>query len=393
MIDPALFRDNVEAVRTALQHRGIDLGAELEELAGLEAERRRLLPELEGLKRDQNSAGEEVARAKRSGLDVSAIQDTSRQRAQRIKELGAVLESIEERRTRGLLGIPNLPHASVPKGKSAADNVEVRRHGTPHTFAYTPQAHWDLGPALGIIDFERGTKLAGARFTVLIGAGAKLARALINFMLFKIAGDWDLYMIPTAEVPLTNLHRGEILDGRNLPIRYTAYTPCFRSEAGSYGADVRGLIRQHQFDKVELMAFTTPEESFNELERLTSNAEEVMKRLGLPFRTMLLCTGDMGPASAKTYDLEVWLPSQNSYREISSCSNTEAFQARRASIKFRPAGSGKAEFAHTLNGSGLAVGRTLIAILENYQQEDGSVVIPEALRPFMDGQSVIRKRT
>ena len=330
---------------------------------------------------------------------------------------------------RGLLGIPNLPHASVPKGKSAADNVEVRRHGTPPTFAYTPQAHWDLGPALGIIDFERGTKLAGARFTVLIGAGAKLARALINFMLdlhtkehgyteveppfmantasltgtgnlpkfeadlFKIAGDWDLYMIPTAEVPLTNLHRGEILDGRNLPIRYTAYTPCFRSEAGSYGADVRGLIRQHQFDKVELMAFTTPEESFNELERLTSNAEEVMKRLGLPFRTMLLCTGDMGPASAKTYDLEVWLPSQNSYREISSCSNTEAFQARRASIKFRPAGSGKAEFAHTLNGSGLAVGRTLIAILENYQQEDGSVVIPEALRPFMDGQSVIRKRT
>jgi seryl-tRNA synthetase len=428
MIDPALFRDDVEAVRTALQHRGIDLGAELETLAGLEAERRTLLPELEGLKRDQNSAGEEVARAKRSGLDITSIQNTSRQRAQRIKELGTVLESIEERRTRGLLGIPNLPHTSVPKGKSAADNVEVRRHGAPHTFAFTPQAHWDLGPALGIIDFERGTKLAGARFTVLIGAGAKLARALINFMLdlhtkehgyteveppfmantasltgtgnlpkfeadlFKIAGDWDLYMIPTAEVPLTNLHRGEILDGRSLPIRYTAYTPCFRSEAGSYGADVRGLIRQHQFDKVELMAFTTPDESYNELERLTNSAEEVLKRLGLPFRTMLLCTGDMGPASAKTYDLEVWLPSQSAYREISSCSNTEAFQARRASIKFRPAGAGKAEFAHTLNGSGLAVGRTLIAILENYQQEDGSVVIPEALRPFMDGQSVIRKR-
>ena len=350
MIDPALFRDNDMSRPSG---RPFNIVASTwapssKQLAGLEAERRKLLPELEGLKRDQNSAGEEVARAKRSGLDVSAIQDTSRQRAQRIKELGAVLESIEERRTRGLLGIPNLPHASVPKGKSAADNVEVRRHGTPHTFAYTPQAHWDLGPALGIIDFERGTKLAGARFTVLIGAGAKLARALINFMLdlhtkehgyteveppfmantasltgtgnlpkfeadlFKIAGDWDLYMIPTAEVPLTNLHRGEILDGRNLPIRYTAYTPCFRSEAGSYGADVRGLIRQHQFDKVELMAFTTPEESFNELERLTSNAEEVMKRLGLPFRTMLLCTGDMGPASAKTYDLEVWLPSQNS---------------------------------------------------------------------------------
>jgi seryl-tRNA synthetase len=427
MIDPALFRDNVEVIRTALRHRGTDLDAELDTLVGLEAERRKLLPELEGLKRDQNSAGEEVARAKRSGQDTTAIQEASRQRAQQIKELGAVLESVEERRTRGLLMIPNLPHASVPVGKSAADNAEVRRHGTPGSFAFTPQAHWDLGPALGIIDFERGTKIAGARFTVLVGAGAKLARALINFMLdlhtrehgyteieppfmantasltgtgnlpkfeadlFKIAGEWDLYMVPTAEVPLTNMHRGEILDGRTLPIRYTAYTPCFRSEAGSYGADVRGLIRQHQFDKVELMVFATPEESHKELERLTGNAEEVLKRLGLPFRTMLLCTGDMGPASAKTYDIEVWLPSQNTYREISSCSNTEAFQARRANIKYRPAGTGKPDFAHTLNGSGLAVGRTLIAILENYQQADGSVVIPEALRPFMGGQSVIQK--
>ena len=429
MIDPALFRDNVDAIRDVLQHRGVDLGTELATLAGLEAERRRVLPEIEGLKRDQNMAGEEAVRAKRGGLDISAIQEKSRERAQRIKELGAELESIEERRTRGLLTIPNLPHASVPKGKSAADNREVRRRGTPAAFAFTPQAHWDLGPALGIIDFERGTKIAGARFTVLIGGGARLARALINFMLdlhtkehgyteveppfmantasltgtgnlpkfeadlFKIGGDWDLYLVPTAEVPLTNMHRGEILDGRTLPIRYTAYTPCFRSEAGSYGADVRGLIRQHQFDKVELMAFTTPEESHNELERLTGNAEEVLTRLELPFRTMLLCTGDMGFASAKTYDIEVWLPSQHTYREISSCSNTEAFQARRANIKFRPAGAGKAEYAHTLNGSGLAVGRTLIAILENYQQEDGSVVIPEALRPFMDGQSVIRKRT
>ncbi|NOT26241.1 MAG: serine--tRNA ligase [Acidobacteria bacterium] len=429
MIDPALFRDNVEVIRTALRQRGANLDAELDALVGLEAERRKLLPELEGLKRDQNSAGEEVARAKRSGQDVTAIQEASRQRAQQIKELGAVLESVEERRTRGLLMIPNLPHASVPVGKSAADNAEVRRHGTPGSFAFTPQAHWDLGPALGIIDFERGTKIAGARFTVLIGAGARLARALINFMLdlhtrehgyteveppfmantasltgtgnlpkfeadlFKIAGEWDLYMVPTAEVPLTNMHRGEILDGRTLPIRYTAYTPCFRSEAGSYGADVRGLIRQHQFDKVELMVFSTPEESHNELERLTGNAEEVLKRLGLPFRTMLLSTGDMGFASAKTYDIEVWLPSQNTFREISSCSNTEAFQARRANIKFRPTGAGKADFAHTLNGSGLAVGRTLIAILENYQQEDGSVVIPEALRPYMDGQSIIRKRT
>ena len=425
MIDPAFLRDNASVVRAALQSRGVDLTAELEELATLESARRRILPDIEGLKRDQNKAGEEAARARRDGLDFSKIQETSRERAQQIKQMAAELEAIESRRNRGLLTIPNLPHASVPTGTTAADNVEVRRHGTPSSSAFTPQAHWDLGPALGIVDFERGTKIAGARFTVLVGAGARLSRALINFMLdlhtkehgyteveppfmantasltgtgnlpkfeadlFKIAGDWDLYMVPTAEVPLTNMHRGEILDGRDLPIRYTAYTPCFRSEAGSYGADVRGLIRQHQFDKVELMVFSTPERSFDELDRLTGNAEEVLKRLGLPFRTMLLCTGDMGFASAKTYDLEAWLPSQNTYREISSCSNTEAFQARRANIKFRPAGAGKAELAHTLNGSALAVGRTLLAILENYQQEDGSVVVPEALRPFMDGQALI----
>ena len=428
MVDPAILRDNASVVRKALQSRGVDLTAELEELATLESARRHLLPDLEGLKRDQNKASEEAARARRDGLDISTIQEASRERAQRIKQMSAELESIEARRHRGLLTIPNLPHASVPSGTTAADNVEVRRHGTPGSCAFTPQAHWDLGPALGIVDFERGTKIAGARFTVLVGAGARLSRALINFMLdlhtkehgyteveppfmantasltgtgnlpkfeadlFKIAGDWDLYMVPTAEVPLTNMHRGEILDGRDLPIRYTAYTPCFRSEAGSYGADVRGLIRQHQFDKVELMVFTTPERSFDELDRLTCNAEEVLKRLGLPFRTMLLCAGDMGFASAKTYDIEVWLPSQNAYREISSCSNTETFQARRANIKFRPAGAGKAEFAHTLNGSGLAVGRTLLAILENYQQEDGSVVVPEALRPFMDGQALIRRK-
>jgi len=425
MVDPAMFRDDAPVVRAALQRRGAELSAELDELATLEAERRRLLPELEGLKRDQNSAGEEAARARKAGRDFSATQETSRERGQRIKQMGTELEVVETRRRNGLLAIPNLPHESVPTGKSAADNVEVRRHGLPVTFAFTPQAHWDLGPALGIIDFERGTKIAGARFAVLVGTGARLARALINFMLdlhttehgyteieppfmansasltgtgnlpkfeedlFKVAGEWDLYLIPTAEVPLTNMHRGEILDGREFPIRYTAYTPCFRSEAGSYGADVRGLIRQHQFDKVEMMAFTTAERSYDELERLTGNAEEVLKQLGLPYRTMLLCTGDMGFASAKTYDIEVWLPSQHAYREISSCSNTEAFQARRANIKVRPAGTGKAEFAHTLNGSGLAVGRTLIAILENYQQEDGSVVIPEALRPFMGGQSVI----
>jgi seryl-tRNA synthetase len=427
MLDPAFLRDNLEAVRNGLQKRGTDFSRELEDLATLETSRRRLLPEIEGMKREQNASGDEVARAKRQGLDASKIQEASRARAQRIKQMSVELETVELRRNRGLLTIPNLPHESVPVGKSSADNVEVRRHLTPRTFDFTPQSHWDLGPALGIIDFERGTKIAGARFTVLTGAAARLERALINFMLslhtkehgytevappfmantasltgtgnlpkfeadlFKIGGDWDLYLVPTAEVPLTNMHRGEIVDGRMLPIRYTAYTPCFRSEAGSYGADVRGLIRQHQFDKVELMVFSDPARSYDELERLTSNAEEVLKRLELPYRTVLLCAGDMGFASAKTYDIEVWLPGQNTYREISSCSNTEAFQARRASIKYRPEGTGKAEFVHTLNGSGLAVGRTLIAILENYQQADGSVVIPDALRPLMDGAEVITR--
>ncbi|HEV8396408.1 MAG TPA: serine--tRNA ligase [Vicinamibacterales bacterium] len=428
MLDPALLRERFDDVRATLQKRGANLDAELQSLAALEAERRRLLPEVEGLKREQNAAAEEVARAKKQGLDTTAIQEANRARAQRVKQLDAELAALEQRRSQGLLVLPNLPHASVPEGTSADDNVEVRRHGTQPSYGFTPQAHWDLGPALGIIDFERGTKIAAARFSVLIGGGARLARALINFMLqlhttehgyteveppfmanaasltgtgnlpkfepdlFKIAGDWDLYLVPTAEVPLTNMHRGEILDGRQLPIRYTAYTPCFRSEAGSYGADVRGLIRQHQFDKVELMAFTTPEASYDEHERLTRSAEEVLKRLELPYRTMLLCSGDMGFASAKTYDLEVWLPGQNSYREISSCTNTEAFQARRANIKFRPDGAGKPDFVHTLNGSGLAVGRTLIAILENFQQADGSVVIPDALRPFMGGAERITKR-
>ena len=428
MLDPALLRERFDVVRATLQKRGANLDADLQSLAALEAERRRLLPEVEGLKREQNDAAEEVARAKKQGLDTTAIQEANRARSQRVKQLDAELAALEQRRSQGLLVLPNLPHATVPDGTSADDNVEVRRHGTPATHAFTPQAHWDLGPALGVIDFERGTKIAAARFSVLIGGGAQLARALINFMLqlhttehgyteveppfmanaasltgtgnlpkfeqdlFKIAGDWDLYLVPTAEVPLTNMHRGEILDGRQLPIRYTAYTPCFRSEAGSYGADVRGLIRQHQFDKVELMAFTTPESSYDEHERLTKSAEEVLKRLELPYRTMLLCSGDMGFASAKTYDIEVWLPGQNTYREISSCSNTEAFQARRANIKFRPDGAGKPDFVHTLNGSGLAVGRTLIAILENFQQADGSVVIPDALRPFMGGLARITKR-
>src|SRR5687768_1864265 len=421
MLDAGYVRDHTDAVRRGLQSRGLQPDAELEQIGTLESARRRLIPEIEGLKREQNTAADEVARAKREGVDASPIFAANKARGQRIKQLETELDTIEQQRSAALMTIPNLPHESVPQGKSAEDNVEVRRVGEPRSFDFEPKPHWDLGPALGILDFERATRMSGARFCVLMGAGARIARALINFMLdlhttehryteveppflvnadalrgtgnlpkfeqdlFKIAGDWNLYLIPTAEVPLTNLHRGEILDGRQLPFRYTAYTPCFRSEAGSYGADVRGLIRQHQFDKVELVKFTTPEQSYDELESLTRNAEEVLKRLELPYRTMLLCTGDMGFASAKTYDIEVWLPSQKTYREISSCSNTMAFQARRANIKFRPQGTGKVEFVHTLNGSGLAVGRTLIAVLENYQQKDGSVVVPEVLRPFMGG--------
>ena len=429
MLDAAYVRDHMDAVRSGLRSRGLEPDAELEQIATLETRRRRLIPEIEGLKREQNASGDEVARAKRQGKDASDIFAANKTRALQIRQLEVQLDLVEQQRSTLLLTIPNLPHVSVPVGKGADDNQEVRRCGEPRAFEFEPRAHWDLGPALGIIDFERATKMSGSRFSVLMGAGARLARALINFMLdlhtrehgyleveppflvnadalrgtgnlprfeqdlFKIAGDWDLYLIPTAEVPLTNLHRGEILDGRLLPLLYTAYTPCFRSEAGSYGADVRGLIRQHQFDKVELVKFTAPEHSYDELEALTRNAEEILKRLELPYRTMLLCTGDMGFATAKTYDIEVWLPSQTTYREISSCSNTEAFQARRANIKFRAAGTGKAEFVHTLNGSGLAVGRTLIAILENYQQADGSVVVPEALRPYMGGLEKIQART
>ena len=425
MLDPLYVRDHIEAVRTGLRNRGLDPDKALEQIATLETARRRLIPELEGLKRQQNTSGDEIARAKRQGKDTTPIQEANRTRAQQIKQLGIQLDATDYQRNEALLTLPNLPHASVPVGKGAEDNVEVRRVGEPRAFDFEPKAHWDLGPALGIIDFERGTKIAGARFTVLSGAGARLSRALINFMLdlhtrehgyreieppfmanaatltstghlpkfasdlFKIAGEWDLYLVPTAEVPLTGLHRGEILDGRELPLRYAAYTPCFRSEAGSYGKDVRGIFRQHQFDKVELVKLTRPEESYDELESLTANAETVLSRLDLPYRTIVLCTADMGFAAAKSYDVEVWLPSRNGYAEISSCSNTEAFQARRANIKFREGGTGKAEFVHTLNGSGLAVGRTIIAILENYQQKDGAVVIPPALRPYMDGRETI----
>ncbi|MCC7008276.1 MAG: serine--tRNA ligase [Acidobacteria bacterium] len=421
MLDPVYVRERANEVEARLRSRGPDPARELAELAALEAERRRLIPLVENLKREQNSAGEAVARAKKEGRDASEILAGNKARAAEIREHEAALTDVEARRDALLLVLPNLPHESVPVGASSADNVEVKRWGTPRAFGFEPKPHWDVGVGLGILDFERATRMSGARFSVLLGAGARLERALINFMielhtrehgyreaeppflvnraaltgtgnlpkfepdLFKIAGEWDLFLIPTAEVPLTNLHREEILDGRALPLKYTAYTPCFRSEAGSYGADVRGLIRQHQFDKVELVKITTAEQSHDELEALTRNAETVLERLELPYRRVLLCTGDMGFASAKTYDLEVWLPSQGTYREISSCSNTEAFQARRAGIRYRPDGAGKAQFAHTLNGSGLAVGRTLVAILENYQDADGSVVVPPALRPYMGG--------
>src|SRR5258708_16178838 len=392
MLDPAYVREHLDEVRTGLNNRGLDADAILEPFASLDARRREQILEVEGLKREQNAAGEEVARAKKQGLDPSGVFAANKARGQQIKQLSSALEDVEQQRTDLLMTVPNLPHASVPVGRTAEDNVEVRRYGQPRAFDFAPKPHWDIGAALGILDFERAARMSGARFSVLMGAGARLERALINFMLeihtqehgyteveppflvsadaargtgnlpkfeqdlFKIAGDWDLYLIPTAEVPLTNLYRGEILDGRQLPLRFTAYTPCFRSEAGSYGADARGLIRQHQFDKVELVKFTTPDRSFDELETLTANAEEILKRLELPYRTMLLSTGDTGFASAKTYDIEVWLPSQRTYREISSCSNTMAFQARRANIKFRPPGTGQGGDVPTLNRPRPAVG-------------------------------------
>lgn len=426
MLDPAFVRDHQDEVRRGLQKRGLNVDGELEAFATLENRRRRLIPELEGLKREQNASGDQVARAKRQGQDASGLFEANRQRAQQIRQLGIELDQVEQQRANLLMSWPNLPHESVPEGKSAADNKVVRTWGQPRAFDFPPLAHWDLGEALGILDFERATKMSGARFSVLRGAGARLSRALIDFMLelhagehgylevappflvnraslegtgqlpkfeadlFKIAGDWDLFLIPTAEVPLTNLHRGEILSGETLPLKYVAYTPCFRSEAGSYGADTRGLIRQHQFDKVELVKLTRPEQSYDELEALVLNAEEVLRRLGLPYQTVVLSSGDLGASMAKTYDVEVWLPSQQKFREISSCSNAESYQARRANVKFKAPGATKADFVHTLNGSGLAVGRTLVAVLENYQERDGSVVVPEALRKYMGGVGVIK---
>jgi seryl-tRNA synthetase len=428
MLDLIYLRDRQAEATTRLGARSTAAASALEQCARVDEVWRRLVTEIEQLKNQHNTANALMAdlRTRGATAEFNTAREAGKARGTRIKELELRLSEVERERDTMLLSIPNLPHPSVPVGQSADANVEIHRWGSPRQFEFEPKAHWDLGPALGILDFERATRMSGARFSVLFGAGARLARALINFMLdlhtrehgyteveppflvnrqaltgtgnlpkfeldlFRVAGEWDLFLIPTAEVPLTNLHREEVIDGRQLPLRYTAYTPCFRSEAGSHGADVRGLIRQHQFDKVELMTFTTPERSHDELSKLTRDAETVLERLELPYRRMLLSTGDMGFASAKTFDLEVWLPSQQTYREISSCSNTEAFQARRAAIRFRPDGTGKTQFAHTLNGSGLAVGRTLIAILENGQQADGSVVIPAALRPFMGGVDTIR---
>jgi len=430
MLDLIYLRDRLAEAATRLGDRSPAAANALEQCARVDEAWRRLVTEIEQLKNQHNTANALMAdlRTRGATAEFNAAREAGKARGVRIKELELRLSDVERERDAMLLSIPNLPHPSVPVGQSADANVEVHRWGSPRRFEFEPKAHWDLGPALGILDFERATRMSGARFSVLFGAGARLARALINFMLdlhtrehgyteveppflvnrqaltgtgnlpkfepdlFRVAGEWDLFLIPTAEVPLTNLHREEVIDGRHLPLRYTAYTPCFRSEAGSHGADVRGLIRQHQFDKVELVAFTTPEQSHDELSRLTRHAETVLERLELPYRRVLLSTGDMGFASAKTFDIEVWLPSQQTYREISSCSNTEAFQARRAAIRFRPDGTGKTQFAHTLNGSGLAVGRTLIAILENGQQADGSVVIPTALRPFMGGMDIIRMK-
>ena len=425
MLDPAQVKDHLDEVEAKLAERATHLQAELAAIKALDAKRRAIIPDLETARRERKVLGAKIAQAKKAGESADDLLAQGQAFPDRIKQQEAALDTVEQERRHLLLRLPNLPHDSVPRGTSEQDNQEVSRWGEPPSFEFTPKAHWDLGPELGLLDFERATKMSGARFAVLLGAGARLNRALINFMLslhtrehgytevappflvndqaligtgnlpkfeadlFKVAGDWNLYLVPTAEVPLANLHREEILDGRRLPLSYVAYTPCFRSEAGSYGKDVRGLIRQHQFEKVELFKFTAPGQSYDEHEKLTRHAETVLEKLGLPYRRIVLCTGDMGFAAAKTYDLEVWLPGQETYREISSCSNTEAFQARRAGIKFRPDGTGKAEFVHTLNGSALAVGRTLIAVLENGQQKDGSVVVPDALRPFMDGQEVI----
>lgn len=427
MLDLAFVRENLPKVEEMLRHRGLEPFHVLGDFRSADERRRQVITQAETLKAQRNRASEEIARLKRSGEDATALMEQNRA----LREQGDALEKQAaelEQELRGVLaGIPNMPHDSVPVGKSAEDNVEVRRWGAPPQFNFTPKPHWELGEQLGILDLERAAKLSGARFAVYWDVGARLERALANFMLDlhtrahgyievlppymvnsqsmtgtgqlpKFAEDLfkcehhDLWLIPTAEVPLTNLYRDEVLESARLPLSVTAYTPCFRSEAGSYGKDVRGIVRQHQFQKVELVKFARPQESHEQHERLTRDAETVLQKLGLHYRVMLLCTGDMSPSSAKTYDLEVWLPGQQLYREISSCSNFESFQARRANIRWRPAGSKKSGYVHTLNGSGLAVGRTWLAVLENYQQADGTVVVPEVLQPYLGTDRIVPRK-
>ena len=420
MLDLNFVRDHLPQVEEKLRQRGTNAGEVLKDFAAIDAERRQAITAVEALQARRNRASEEIAKLKKNGQDASAQINETKELREQIQESEKKAAGQEARLREILTAIPNLPHDSVPIGKSAEDNVEARRWGAPPKFDFKPKPHWELGEELGVLDLERAAKLSGARFAVYWALGARLERALANFMLdlhirehgytevlppylvnsesmygtgqlpkfaqdlFRVPhGEKDLWLIPTAEVPVTNLYRDEVLDAARLPISLTAYTPCFRSEAGSYGKDVRGIIRQHQFQKVELVKFARPETSYDELEKLTNNAEVVLQKLGLHYRVVTLCTADMGFSSAKTYDIEVWLPGQNLFREISSCSNFESFQARRANIRYRPEGKSKTEFLHTLNGSALAVGRTWVAILENYQQADGSVKIPEALQPYM----------
>jgi seryl-tRNA synthetase len=420
MHDLSFFRSNLDSIAQRLATRGFKL--DLEQFRSLDAERRAALTESEQLKAERNAESAKISQLRKQGVDTTEQQQKVRATGDRIAALDEKAKALDESFRTLLAGVPNIPHESVPVGKSAEDNVEVRRWGQPPQFDFAPKAHWDLGPDLRILDLERAAKITGARFAVYWGMGAKLERALINFMLdvhtrehgytevlppflinsaslfgtgqlpkfredlFKIENH-DFWLAPTAEVPVTNLFRDETLNADQLPISLCAYTPCFRSEAGSYGRDVRGIIRQHQFQKVELVKFSQPDQSYDQLEKLTADAEDILKRLGLPFRTVALSTGDIGASSAKTYDLEVWLPGQNAYKEISSCSNFEAYQARRASIRAK-SGKGKSEYVHTLNGSGLAVGRTWVAIVENYQQADGSISIPEALRPYLGADRI-----
>lgn len=421
MLDPRFVRENIELVKTSLSRRFYDI--DLDEFIEWEKKRLQLLRESEELRNQRNVVSEKIGRLKKQGIEADDLIKEMRAVSERIKTIEDSLVDLEHRIMDFLLNLPNIPHHTVPFGKDDTENVEIRRWGVPREFDFSPLNHWEIGELLDIIDFNRGGKITGSRFTVMKGLGAKLERALINFMLdlntskgykeifppllvnadsmtgtgqlpkfeaelFKIV-DPEYYLIPTAEVPVTNLHRDEILSEDQLPLYYTAYTPCFRREAGSYGKDVRGLIRQHQFNKVELVKFVKPEDSYEELEKLTADAEDILKKLQLPYRTVVLCTGDLGFSSAKTYDIEVWLPGQQRYREISSCSNFEDFQARRAKIRFKREGKKGTEFVHTLNGSGLAIGRTVVAILENYQQKDGSVIVPEVLRSYM-GVEVIR---